>query len=86
MSTNISDSVKNSLSVTLKVNFMTNQDPFTVYGAYEHATSEVTLAQSKKYSIASGGMGNVFDFKNSVWNKYDNTPGLHVKGSLSDYF
>ena len=86
LSSNISNDVKSSLSLTLKANFITGQEPFTVYGSYQHATSNVTLSQSKDYSFSSAGMGYVFDFSRSVSKKYDNTPGLMVKGSLYDYF
>ena len=50
----------------------------TIYGAYEHAKNNVTLAQSKNYSISSGGMGYVINFDSSVWNYYDNMNGVSI--------
>lgn len=56
--------------------------PFTFYGAYEHATSNVSLSDSKNYSINSAGKGSVFDFASSVVNKYDNTQGVQITATL----
>lgn len=50
----------------------------TVYGAYEHALSNVTLATSKNYNISSAGQGSVFAFTGSAIGKYDNTSGVEI--------
>ncbi|MGN0414647.1 MAG: hypothetical protein ACI4FX_04055 [Agathobacter sp.] len=84
LSVNLKNDVSKSLSVKLDVAFASGNDPFTVYGAYEHAVQDVTLAQSQKYSISSGGMGKVIAFNSSVADYYDNTQGLKVTGSLND--
>lgn len=54
----------------------------TIGGAYEHATSTVTLSQSQNYTFSTSGKGGVFNFSSSVWDKYDNTAGLQVTYSL----
>ena len=56
--------------------------PITLYGAYEHATETVTLAQSQNYKINKNGKGSVFDFASSVVDKYDNTQGVEITVSL----
>ena len=81
LSTNIVDSVSSSLSVKFATTFGTGADPFTIYGTYQHAVNNVTLAQSQDYEISFLGMGGVLDFDPDVYSKYDNTPGLLVTGS-----
>lgn len=83
LSTNISDSVINSLIVELAANLIVLGD-LSVYGSYQHATSNVTLSQSKNYTFSTSGMGNVFKFANSVKSKYDNTQGLCISINLDD--
>lgn len=50
----------------------------TVYGTYQHAQADVTLAQSMSYSLTTKGMGGVIGFSSSVEQYYDNTPGVKV--------
>lgn len=84
LSMNIVDSTSKSLEMKFSVTFGSSVDPYTVYGTYQHATSNLTLAQSQKYTINSSGMGKVLKFNSSVSSSYDNTPGLVVTGSLYD--
>ena len=82
VSMNLSDTAKTSLKMEVYANFGTAADGFTVYGSYQHATDDITLNKSHKYSISSSGMGGVFKFNWLVKDSYDNTPGLSVKGSF----
>lgn len=50
----------------------------TIYGTYQHATSSVTLNQSKDYTISSSGLRNVLDFSSSVRDKYDKMTGVDL--------
>lgn len=50
----------------------------TVYGSYQHATSNISLNNSKKYSIATSGYGGVFLFQSSVRNYYDGMQGVYL--------
>lgn len=68
----------NSLQCFISVNAAKTNSTSTIYGAYEHAKSNVTLAQSKDYTISSGGMGHVINFSSSVWNYYDNMNGVSI--------
>lgn len=47
-----------------------------VWGAYQHAVRNVTLAQSKSYTISNAGYGNVVNFSTSVQNNYDGMKGV----------
>lgn len=82
ISMNIVDSVSSSLSNSMSVTIINNSTTYTAYGTYQHATSDVTLSQSKNYSISSSGLGGVLAFANSVIGYYDGMQGVDITGSL----
>lgn len=49
-----------------------------VYASYQHAKSNVTLSESKKYTISSSGYGGVFQFDSFVRDKYDKMQGVYI--------
>lgn len=50
-----------------------------LYGTYQHAQGDLTLSDSKSYSISSSGLGNVLYYSNStIRNTYDNMQGISV--------
>lgn len=50
----------------------------TVYGSYQHASSNTSELVSKQYTIAAGEYGNVFRFTGTARTVYDNAPGVSV--------
>lgn len=50
----------------------------TIYGSYQHAVDNVSLAQSQDYTIDQVGMGRVINFSTKVWNHYDDMDGVKV--------
>lgn len=50
----------------------------TVYGSYQHAATNVTLAQSKSYTISHNGYGKVINFATAVQNDYDGMQGVSI--------
>lgn len=50
----------------------------TVYGSYQHAATNVTLAQSKSYTISHNGYGKVINFATAVQNHYDGMQGVSI--------
>lgn len=50
-----------------------------VFGSYQHAVKNVTLAQSKAYTISHNGYGKVLNFSTSVESYYDGMAGVNVK-------
>lgn len=50
----------------------------TVYGSYQHAMTDTTLANSKLYHIDFSGYGNVFDFYGTADEVYDQMNGVDV--------
>ena len=50
-----------------------------VYGSYQHATSSVTLSQSKNYTFHINGYGNVFLFNTTkAKDSYDGMDGVSI--------
>lgn len=78
ISMNIKDEVTTSLENSMTVTFVNNATTYTAYGTYQHATSNVTLSESKNYSFSLNGMGGVLDFASSVENKYDDMRGVSI--------
>lgn len=49
-----------------------------VYGSYQHAIKNTTLAVSQKYNIDITGYGSVFGFYGDAVNTYDNMNGVDI--------
>lgn len=76
ISMNIVDDVSNTLINSMSITVINNSSTYTAYGTYQHAQSNVSLAQSKNYTISSSGLGNVLNFASSVKGKYDGMQGV----------
>lgn len=51
----------------------------TIYGSYQHATSNISESVSKQYSsLSSSGFGGVFDFTGTAKSVYDNVSGVSI--------
>ena len=50
----------------------------TVFGSYQHAMSNTTLANSKLYTFSIGGYGRVFDFYDTAVGVYDEMNGVDI--------
>lgn len=50
----------------------------TVYASYQHATSSISLANSKNYTISSSGYGGVFNFTGTAASVYDRMNGVSI--------
>lgn len=49
-----------------------------VYGSYQHAVDDVTLTQSKYYTISGAGYGNVINFYPNIQDMYDGMDGVDI--------
>lgn len=79
ISVNIPNDVGNNLSSSMTVRFRCGANPFKIYGTYQHATSSVSLSDSKSYTFSQSGLGNVVDFSSrSLRNKYDGMEGIFL--------
>lgn len=50
----------------------------TVFGSYQHAMEDTTLANSQLYTFSMSGYGNVFSFYGTAEDLYDETAGVDI--------
>ncbi len=50
----------------------------TIYGSYQHAMQNTTLAVSKLYTFSLSGYGNVFSFYGNAYGVYDGMAGVDI--------
>ena len=50
----------------------------SVYASYQHAKRNISLINSRRYTFASGGFGNVFSFDSAVGDYYDEMGGVSI--------
>lgn len=62
--------ITSSLTVT--------SSPFMVAASYQHATTDVSLATSKSYTLSSGGLGGVIKFSGNIGYWYDGMNGTYI--------
>ena len=75
---NIVDNASSSLLNSLFIKFKIRENvTLTYYGTYQHATKNVTLAQSKSYNFAANGLGGVLYYSNAtIRGYYDGMKGI----------
>ncbi len=56
----------------------TSQYP-AIYGSYQHAVANVTLAESQNYTLSGEGLGGVFVYPYSILDKYDGMSGVYLQ-------
>lgn len=78
ISMNLVDDDINSLELNLHADGIKSGSSPYVWGNYQHAVTNVTLAQSKQYNISSAGYGNVLNFTTDMENKYDGMGGVYI--------
>lgn len=75
-SMNLVDSATKGITCKMEMFVDTAKNNFVAYGSYQHATKNVSLAESKKYSISYEGLGRVILFDDKVKAKYDAMQGV----------
>lgn len=78
ISMNIVNDKLKDLYCYIELDAAMKQNTATVYGSYQHAVDNVSLAQSKNYTINVVGMGKVINFADSVWGHYDDMNGVKM--------
>ena len=79
ISMNIADNATDKLELLMFTYIgISGKGTVNVYGTYQHATSNITLANAKNYTFGNG-LGNVLVYPTNIANKYDNMQGLHFK-------
>ncbi len=72
--------VDDATSYTLKLRIIYNKTGNNpkIFGSYQHTQTNLTLSQSKNYTLSSSGYGKVINFASSVKSYYDNMPGVSL--------
>ena len=82
ISMNLVNNTVTELYLTTDVSAIpTSTTSYAVYGAYQHATENVSLATSKGYTIGGAGLGGVFVYPYNTVIKYDGMSGVNVVGA-----
>lgn len=50
-----------------------------IFGSYQHAVANVSLADSQNYTLGGSGLGGVFVYPYSISQKYDGMTGLTIQ-------
>jgi hypothetical protein len=50
----------------------------SLFGSYQHAVTNLTLANSKNYTLGSAGLGGVFIYPLNISQKYDGMAGTRI--------
>lgn len=79
ISMNIVNSDITSLQAVVECDIKATVNHPTVYGSYQHAVDNLTLAQSQNYTLGGAGLGGVFVFPYSIAQKYDGMSGVAVE-------
>lgn len=76
-SMNIINGTKKSLELEIGAEYYYfGSGNLNVNATYQHATRDVTLAQSHTYHFSTDGCGGVVNFYNNVGNYYNSNPGV----------
>ncbi len=79
ISMNIVNSNITTLQLTLGCDIIDEATYPAIYGSYQHAQKNLSLADSQNYTLEYGGIGNVFMFPYSIAQKYDNMSGIGIQ-------
>ena len=74
----VNDADLDSLVMTIDCDITPVEDYTYVFGAYEHAVTNVSLTESQSYKFSAGGLGEIFDYPFETSQKYDGMSGVHL--------
>ena len=63
--------------IVISISFKVNRNG-TVYGSYQHAMQNTTLANSQNYTLSIGGYGGVFLYNGTAIGIYDGMNGVDI--------
>lgn len=75
ISMNLYDDAKTDIHLTMFV-ISDNSFGYNVYGTYQHAVNNISLATSQSYTFGSSGLGGVLVYSNGYSKYFDNMTGL----------
>ena len=78
ISMNIVNNTITALQLTVECDVKATIEHPSIYGSYQHATRDVSLADSQNYTLGGGGLGNVFIYPYSISTAYDDMGGVEI--------
>ncbi len=78
ISMNIVNSSIESLDLSISCDIKDDITHPELFGSYQHATSNLTLANSQNYTLGSAGLGWVFVYPYNISSKYDGMGGVVI--------
>lgn len=73
----LSEGNANATSLSSSITFKINGNG-TIYGTYQHATSNISSSDSSNFIISSNGLGNVLLYPSNITNKFDDMKGVNI--------
>lgn len=65
------------IETTISASLELDGIPAVVYGSYQHAIKDVSLSQSKNYTLGAGGLGSTIKFAGNIGDNYDKMLGVY---------
>ena len=78
ISMNLVDNQINYLVLDIECDVRSTVTHPELFGSYQHATSNLTLAQSQNYTLGGSGLGGVFVYPYNISSKYDHMAGVYI--------
>lgn len=79
ISMNLVDNSINYLQLDIAADIRSTTTHPEVFGSYQHAVTNISLANSKNYTLGGTGLGGVFVFPSSLTTKFDQMAGLRIR-------
>lgn len=74
----VNNSGLQSLHCSTWADMYVNSNHGSLFGSYQHAVTNLSLANSKNYTLGSGGLGGVFIYPLNISQKYDGMGGTRI--------
>lgn len=79
ISMNIVNTDITDLQLAVECDISPTESAPTIFGSYQHAVNDVSLANSQNYTLAGEGLGGVFLYPYSISQKYDGMSGIRLQ-------
>lgn len=68
------------LESTIDASVTRGTGTIAIYGSYQHTTANISLAQSRNYTLGAAGLGKVFVYPYSISQNLDGMGGVEILG------
>lgn len=78
ISMNLVDNSLSRLQLSIECDVKTTANAGSINGSYQHAVANLSLADSKNYTLSGNGLGHVFLYPYNIAQKYDGMAGVRI--------